>query len=91
MHYRDKVTIAGETLRANVYSISAASAYVNHGILDEHVIIVSLPAKRKSVAQIATRLDWMGGTYFVEGQARPIMALGRLDHWEITAKRTTGG
>lgn len=91
MHYRDKVAIAEQALRANVYSLSAASAWANGGPMDEHVIIVSLPAKRGSIAQIANYVDWMGTRYNVQGQARPIMALGRLDHWEITAKHVTGG
>lgn len=86
--YRDRVSISGgEPIRANVYVVSAASIVSNGGLYDKRTIIVSISPRQVIAIEPANSLTWRGEEYLVQDSAVPIMALGRLDHWEITAIR----
>ena len=91
--YRDKVTINGETVRANVYVASTDTKLSGSGtnFLNMTLITVTIPPSRgKKLPVDLGRLEWRGLHFFVQGQVVPIMALGRVDHFQITAT-TAGG
>ena len=91
--YRDKVTINDETVRANVYVASTDTKLSGSGtnFLNMTLITVTIPPSRgKKLPVDLARLEWRGLHFFVQGQVVPIMALGRVDHFQITAT-TAGG
>src|SRR5690625_6128368 len=91
--YRDKVTINGETIRANVYVASTDTKLSGSGtdFLNMTVITVTIPPSRgKKLPVDLGRLQWRGLHLFVQGQVVPLMALGRGHHFQITAT-TPGG
>src|SRR5690625_5382127 len=91
--YRDKVTINDETVRANVYVASTDTKLSGSGtdFLNMTLITVTIPPSRgKKLPVDLGRLQWRGLHFFVQGQVVPIMALGRGDHFQITAT-TAGG
>src|SRR5690625_6238320 len=92
--YRDKITVNGETIRANVYVASTDTKLSGSGtdFLNMTVITVTIPPSRgKKLPVDLGRLQWRGLHFFVQGQVVPIMALGRGDHFQITATTAGGG
>src|SRR5690625_5643110 len=95
--YRDKITVNGETIRANVYVASTDTKLSGSGtdFLNMTVITVTIPPSRgKKLPVDLGRLQWRGLHFFGQGQIVPIMALSRVDHFQITAttadRKSTG-
>ena len=85
MHYRDRVALDGQPHRANVWVLSATSLMAGQtDRIDRNVMTVSIPATPPPPDNPA-KLAWRGREYNVQGRPMPIMALGRLDHWEVNA------
>lgn len=90
--YRDKVTIRGSTVRANVYVASTDRVLSGQHALNKTVITVTIPpSKGKALEGYLDKITWSGRDYNVEGLVVPIMALGRVDHYRIVAANVTGG
>ena len=92
--YRDKITVNGETIRANVY-VASTNTKLGGGagtsLLSNTVITVTVPpSKGRSISPIQRDIEWKGANFIVQGRVVLIMALGRVDHYHITAM-TTGG
>lgn len=94
MIYRDSITADGETVRANIYVLSTnakAAGGIGAGVLAQTVLTVSMPpGERAKLASLPQRWIWRGGTYFIQGVIVPIVALGRVDHYEVTVMQSTG-
>src|SRR5690625_6466313 len=91
--YRDKVTIHGETVRANVYVASTDTKLSGSGtdFLNITLITVTIPPSRgKKLPVDLGRLQWRGLHFFVQGPVVPLTALRRVDHFQVTAT-TAGG
>lgn len=91
--YRDKVTIRGTATRANVYVASTDRVLSGGNALNKTVITVTIPpSKGKALLEQGqiSRIIWQGSEYNVEGLMVPIMALGRVDHYRITAANVVG-
>ena len=84
MHYRDRVELDGQRHRANVWVLSASTLMSGREWIDRNAISVSVPATPEPPAD-PKHVIWRGTQYHVQGRPMPIMALGRLDHWEINA------
>src|SRR5690625_7184874 len=81
------------SVRANVYVASTDTKLSGSGtdFLNMTLITVTIPPSRgKKLPVDLGRLQWRGLHFFVQGQVVPIMALGRVDHFQITAT-TAGG
>lgn len=97
MIYRDKVTVSGTEIRANVYVLSTGTKLRNgadSGInwAASTVATVSLsPAERAKLSDRPTIWLWKGGEYYLQGNIIPIVALGRVDHYEATVMHTIAG
>lgn len=89
--YRDKITIRGSTVRANVYVASTDRLLSGQHALNKTVITVTIPPSRgRALEGYLDRLTWQGREYNVEGLVVPIMALGRVDHYRIVASSVSG-
>src|SRR5699024_12620838 len=92
--YRDKITVNGETIRANVYVASTDTKLGGSGtdFLNMTVITVTIPPSRgKKLPVDLGRLQWRGLKIFVQSKIIPNMALGRVNHCQITATKAGGG
>lgn len=93
-YYRDKVTIDGKTIRANVYVASTDTVLggaAGASTLNVTVITVTVaPSRGRELSPNLERLTWQGGLYIVQGRVVPIMALGRVDHYRIVAQNIGG-
>lgn len=87
MHYRDKITFENNaTLRANVYVLNTEVRASTGGAIERVIITVTIPpSERQNVPVEGHSFDWQGATFYRRGIIVPIMALGRVDHYEITA------
>lgn len=91
MIYRDKVQLdGGDLIRANVRVASNITRFEQTGAMDKIGIQVSFPPSSTRPITSVAAVTWLGRTYATQGQPIPIMALGRLDHWEISAVSNTG-
>lgn len=91
MMYRDKVQLdGGAPIRANVRVASNVTKYEQTGAMDKIGILVSLPPKKARPISSVAEITWMNRVYKTQGEPVPIMALGRLDHWEISAMHVAG-
>lgn len=89
--YRDKITVKGRTIRANVYVASTDRILSGQHSLNKTVITATVPPSRgKDLEGYLERITWQGRDYLVEGLVVPIMALGRVDHYRITASNVVG-
>lgn len=89
MMYRDKITIADNTYRANVWVLSTSTKVADSSLLNTTIVTVAVPVKYGEALSTVSRFTWRGREYVVRGEAVPIIALGRLDHWEMTGTRST--
>lgn len=92
--YRDKITAANRTIRANVYVASTdtvlGGAASTH-LLNVTVITVTVPPSQgRNLSPSLRQIEWAGATYIVQGNVVPIMALGRVDHYRIVAQSIGG-
>lgn len=91
--YRDKVKldISDRPLRANVWVVSQQQMFDRWGEYNKRVIIVSAPASFLKYMKGARTVIWRKDEYTIVDEPIGITALGRLDHWEMTATMTTAG
>lgn len=83
--YRDRVTVNDRVIRANVYVMSTQQRMTHNEGLREAILIVTIPpSQRRYVPDDLTEFYWHGRQFYVEGLVIPIMALGRVDHYEFT-------
>src|SRR5690625_7685920 len=91
--YRDKITVNGETIRANVYVASTDTKLSGSGtdFLNMTVITVTIPPSRGKKLQVDLgRLQWRGQHYFLQGTIISIHALGWVAHFQITPTNKRG-
>lgn len=88
MVFRDRITIDGDRQRANVKVSTPGSRVMTPADPELEFITVTLPGRSSRDYGNVTRFMWRGSNYTVTTKAVPIVALGRVDHYELTAVRT---
>lgn len=89
MMYRDKIVVGDKTYRANVWVLSTSAKVADASLMNTTIVTVALPVKYGEALSTITLFKWRGREYSVRGDAVPIVALGRLDHWEMTGTKST--
>lgn len=86
MLYRDKIVVRDRTVPAAVNPLSATEQIKNNGVWGTNAVRASVgPAVD---VDGLPEFEWRGKRYVVKAEPEPIMALGRLDHYEVTGERT---
>lgn len=85
--YREKIVIpGGHVIRAKVYVMDVATKATTGGPLSTVIITVTVPpSQRARIPDSVPSLQWRGATFYRRGIIVPIVALGKVDHYEITA------
>lgn len=84
--YRDSIELEdGRKVKAKVYVMSTQLRITRTEGLREAIIVVTIPpSQRRYVPSNLTSFHWQGNYFYIEGLVVPIMALGRVDHYELT-------
>ena len=84
--YRDKIYINGVEIPAKVYVHSMETkAGQGGGISEVSLTITIAPSQYRRLPQPFNELLWRDARFDRRGIVIPIIALGRVDHYEITA------
>lgn len=89
--YRERVTLDGGTpQRASVFFVSQYAQTMGGGSAQEQTISATFPPRAGVALAAAGAVGWDGKSYLIQGVPEGVRALGRIDHWKITAIRNTG-
>lgn len=84
--YREKIILSGGvTVSAKVYVMDAKTVATRGGPMSEVIVTVTIPpSQRRKILTTTREFTWRQATFYIRGMVVPIVALGRVDHYEIT-------